>query len=93
MPTTRIKQLLDESKSQEAIDAANALLSTTGLADNDRAKAMLLRGNAYRQLGDWRMAINSYLGAKKLQPDGPAAMALDNIQQILNFYHKDLYNP
>jgi len=93
MPTSRIKQLLDESKSKEAIDAANELLCANGISAHDRATALLLRGNAYRQLTDWRMAMNSYLEAKELEPDGPAAMALDNIQQILNFYHKDLYNP
>lgn len=93
MPTQRIKQLLNECKSQEAISAADNLLATQGIGEHDRATALLLRGNAYRQLGNWRMAMNSYLEAREIEPDGPAAMALDNIQQILDFYHKDLYNP
>ena len=55
--------------------------------------AYYLRGNAYRQQGNWRMAINSYLEAIELDPDGPAVMAYNNAQEILAFFNKDLYNP
>lgn len=95
MPTTidTIKQLLEQSHSNEVIKASNQLIDCATTCDHDRATALLLRGNAYRQLGDMRMAMNSYLQAREIEPNGPASMACDNIQAILNFYNKDLYNP
>jgi hypothetical protein len=40
-----------------------------------------------------RQAMNNYLEAMDLEPDGPAAQAYRTIQEILAFYNKDLYNP
>jgi len=40
-----------------------------------------------------RMALNSYLEAMELDPDGPAAEAYRHVQELLAFYHKDYYNP
>ena len=39
------------------------------------------KGNEYRRQGNWQMALNNYLEAKEMLDD------------ILNFYHKDYYNP
>lgn len=47
----------------------------------------------------WRMerraaAISDYEKAAALAgPDSPAATALRHARDIMNFYHKDLYNP
>ena len=57
------------------------------------ANAYYLRGNAYRQQGNVRMALNSYLESMDLDPDGPAAEAYRHIQELLDFYNKDYYNP
>ncbi len=40
-----------------------------------------------------RQAMNNYLEAMDLEPDGPAVQAYRTIQEILAFYNKDLYNP
>ncbi|MBQ0070233.1 MAG: tetratricopeptide repeat protein [Bacteroidales bacterium] len=90
---SEIKTLLDASRSDEAIAAADVLLQSGGVASDTMAMAYYLRGNAYRQQGNWRMAINSYLEAIELDPDGPAVMAYNNAQEILAFFNKDLYNP
>lgn len=87
-----IRQLLDKSQSADVIAAVDELASGT----SDRitlARAYYLRGNAYRQQGDMRQAMNSYLESMELEPDGPAAQAYRTIQEILNFYDHDLYNP
>ena len=87
-----IRQLLVESRSAEVLAAVDALVSRGG----DRqvlAQAYYLRGNACRQQGDMRGAMNSYLESIDLDPDGPAAQAYRTIQEILNFYDHDLYNP
>lgn len=51
------------------------------------------QGNTYRRQGNWQAAINSYLQAMELDPDSPAAEAKKMLDAILNYYHKDAYNP
>ena len=51
------------------------------------------KGNEYRQQGNWQMAINNYLEAIALDPESPAVEAKKMLDDILNFYHKDYYNP
>lgn len=88
-----IKTLLTESRSDDAITAADALLAQECVVGANRALVYFLRGNAYRQQGNWRMAMNSYLEAMELDPTGPAVMAYNNAQEIMAFFNKDLYNP
>ena len=88
----KIKQMLQQSKSAEAIEVANQLVQRLDNAEI-LAQAYYLRGNAYRQQGDMRQAMNSYLESMELLPDGPAAQAYRTIQEILDFYNRDLYNP
>ena len=51
------------------------------------------RGNEYRRQGNWQEAINCYLEAIELDPDSPAVHAKEMLDDILNYYNKDLYNP
>jgi tetratricopeptide (TPR) repeat protein len=51
------------------------------------------QGNAYRKNGQWDEAINCYLEAMEINPESPAATAYEMLMNILNFYHKDAYNP
>ena len=92
MTIEEIKQMLTESKSDQVIAAVDQL-ATAGTDCAVMAQAYYLRGNAYRQLGNMRQALNSYLESMELEPDGPAAQAYRTIQEILNFYDHDLYNP
>ena len=50
-------------------------------------------GNEYRRKGDWQQALNKYLEAIALDPESPAAQAKEMLDDILNYYHKDYYNP
>ncbi len=84
-----IKQLIYEGKTAEAISLLDGHLQQHPADD----EAWLLRGNAYRKLGDNRQALNNYLRAVELNPDSPARQAHDMLMDILNFYHTDLYNP
>ena len=52
-----------------------------------------LQGNAYRKQGLWHEAINCYIKATELDPDSPAAEAKLMLDDIMNFYCKDMYNP
>jgi len=51
------------------------------------------KGNEYRKQGDWKHAIDCYLEAIELDAESPAVEAKKMIDDILNFYHKDAYNP
>ena len=51
------------------------------------------QGNEYRQQGNFRDAINCYLEAIALDPDSPAVEAKRMLDDILNYYCKDRYNP
>ena len=51
------------------------------------------QGNAYRKQGQWHEAINCYIQAAELDPDSPAVEARRMLDDILNYYHKDTYNP
>ena len=57
------------------------------------AEAFYLQGNEYRRKGDWQQALNCYLEAIALDPDSPAVEAKQMLDDILDFYHKDSYNP
>jgi tetratricopeptide (TPR) repeat protein len=88
-----IKDMLSRSEGEEALSAANEIVESKGVAKETLANAYYLRGNAYRQNGNVRMALNSYLEAMELDPDGPAAEAYRHLQELLAYYHKDYYNP
>ena len=85
--------MLSRSEGDAALDAANEIVENKGTTREILAQAYYLRGNAYRQNGNIRMALNSYLESMDLDPDGPAAEAYRHLQELLDFYNKDYYNP
>ena len=58
-----------------------------------KANDYYLKGNEYRRQGNWQQAINCYLEAIELDPESPAVQAKEMLDDILNYYNKDLYNP
>lgn len=51
------------------------------------------KGNQYRKEENFQQAINCYLEAIALNPASPAVEAKQMLDDILNFYNKDAYNP
>ena len=88
-----IKDMLSRSEGEEALNAASEIIESNGVSRETLANAYYLRGNAYRQNGNVRMALNSYLESMELDPDGSAAEAYRHLQELLDYYHKDYYNP
>lgn len=88
-----IKDMLSRSEGEEALAAATEIVESKGVSKETLANAYYLRGNAYRQQGNVRLALNSYLESMELDPDGPAAEAYRHVQELLDFYNKDYYNP
>lgn len=83
-----IKLLINENKTDEAIRLLTEYIEK--YPKNDEAYFLL--GNAYRKLGEIRLALNNYLTAVELNPDSPAKTAYDAQIRILDFYNKDMYN-
>ncbi len=50
-------------------------------------------GNKFRKEGNWQEALNNYIEAIELDPDSPAVEAKKMLDDILNYYCKDMYNP
>lgn len=88
--TEKVEQLLAAHKADEAIALLEEWQKGGGTMDDT---LYYLLGNAWRKKGNWQQAINNYLEALKLNPDSPAAGALEIANDILAFYNKDLYNP
>lgn len=51
------------------------------------------QGNAYRRQGNWQEALNCYIQAIELDADSPAVHAKQMLDNILDYYNKDYYNP
>lgn len=51
------------------------------------------KGNEYRKQGDFQHALDCYMEAIELNPESPAVEAKKMLEDILNFYNKDAYNP
>ena len=90
----QIKDMLARSESRDVIAHCDNLIENNQDADRKLvAQLYYLRGNAYRQLGDWGKAMSSYLEASERDLEGPAKQAYQQALQILEFYNHDLYNP
>ena len=87
--TERIKALLEKSDADGAIALLEQYRADGGKMDDT---LFYLLGNAWRKKGNWQMAMNNYLEATALNPESPAAQALDIANEILDFYNKDMYN-
>jgi cytochrome c-type biogenesis protein CcmH/NrfG len=57
------------------------------------AEEWYLLGNEYRRQSDWKQAIDCYMEAISLDADSPAVEAKAMLDNILNYYNKDVYNP
>ena len=84
-----IKKELNEGNVTVAIRKLDILIENSPPPSDE---LYYLRGNAYRKLGNWQLALNNYLEAIEHNPDSPALQAKDMMMDILNFYNKDMFN-
>lgn len=78
------KQLLASDQPQEALEL---------LADATDAEGLFLKGKALWRLGRRAEATSAYAQAAALDPESPAAQALDHARDIESFFNPDLLNP
>ena len=84
-----IERVLSEGDIESAY---NQLLDFTE-KHQDNSHAWYILGGIYRRQQLWGEAINAYNKAKLIEPDGPAATAIDAIYDILRFVNTDMMNP
>ena len=79
--------MLARSESRDVIAHCDYIIENEETQENKKFISQLfyLRGNAYRQLGDWGKAMSSYLESTERDPESAL--------EILDFYNHDLYNP
>lgn len=88
------KDTIDKMLQQDPIDEAIMRLNRLIAASTQPCdQTYYLLGNAYRKKGNFQQALNCYLEAMSINPDSPAAEAHQMLMGIIEFYHKDYYNP
>lgn len=86
---TEIKNKIDNGQLDDAILMANQLIKE----GNEDAYLYYLKGRAYMKKSDWKKAIDALLISNSISPGGPASETLKMLNDILDFYNKDMYNP
>lgn len=86
-----LKELISQGVVDTAIQQMDQLLQEPSSV-TEKDTLYYLRGNAYRKKGDWKRALDNYQYAIDLNPDSPATQARKMLMDILNFYHKDMFN-
>ena len=83
-----VTDLLAMNKPEEALAILNQL------SDEGDGEIIFMKGEIYFKLQKWGEALNQFLLFLELYPsDQKAKSYCTMIQNILGFYHKDLYNP
>lgn len=94
MTITEIKERLKaEGDNSKAILEAISMLTGIAEADPDCEQAYIERGKLYWRMGKRAECITDYNRAAEINPQGDAPNLLKMTYDILDFYHKDLYNP
>lgn len=89
---TTLKELILTGHVEQAVHSLNEWIDTPNVSEENKAEAYYLLGNAYRKQGNWQQALNHYQYASELSPEGPAPLARKAVIDILDFYHKDMFN-
>ena len=83
-----VERLIADNKLEEALVILNDALNVA----ND-AELHYQRGRLLWKMGRKTEAMSDYATASQLDPSSPATAALELAREIMNFYHRDLYNP
>jgi len=84
----KAKEALEQNRHEEALAILNESLNT------NNGQVIFLKGEIYFGLQNWGQALNHFsLYLEQFPSDMRAESYCAMIQNILGFYHKDLYNP
>ena len=84
-----LKRLVEAGDTAGALALLEALIAAAPEDDS----LYFERGKLYWRLGERSKATGDYLRAAALNPDSPAAVALEHAGDIEEFFNPDLLNP
>lgn len=87
------KQNIEELISQNLLKEALLRLDKEIIVQPCDAELLFMRGKVKWRLGNRSGATSDYAKSARLDPEGPAAAALEHARDIEDFYNHDLYNP
>lgn len=88
-----IKETLVNGNSDKTIINGVIVSLKQFIAQNPKSDdAYFLLGNAYRRREEWGEAMNAFQSAVELNPNSPAKIAYRSIQEVLDFFNKDMFN-
>ena len=91
MDNEKLKKVAELLNAEKANDA-NALFHK--IAPFDSVEYWLVRGNLKQKFQQWNEAINAYSKVLELEPGNPEAEnQLHIVQNILNFWNPEMFNP
>jgi tetratricopeptide (TPR) repeat protein len=83
-----ISELLDAGKIEEAKKIFESV------AVNDSSEYWLLKGKIEQKFQNWGAALNAYLKVQELDEENEEAKnSIQVIQNILNFWNPEMFNP
>jgi hypothetical protein len=84
----------DAKKALEQNNPEEALVILDQISTEDNIETLFLKGEIYFKLQRWGEALNQFsLYLECFPEDKKATSYCRMIQNILGFYHRDLYNP
>lgn len=95
MKSSKQQIVLDEAKKAFSRgETEEALRLLDQISDKTNPELLFLMGEIYYKLQRWGDALNCFLLYRENCPEnGEAKTYIDMINNILAFYHTDLYNP
>lgn len=84
-----INNLIENGDIEEAFRQLDAIIQHQ--PEND--DALFQRGKLFWKMGETTHAMNDYAAAARINPDSPAATALEHANEIQSFFNPDLLNP
>lgn len=86
---SEIKDLISKNNTGKAAILADELLSE----EPENSEAWYLRGKLWWRSGERGRAMSCYTRAVSIDPNSPAATALEQANAIADFFNPDLLNP
>lgn len=84
-----IRRLIDSDSLEEAL----AFLDSVEPPPEQAAEALFLRGKVLWRLGERAKATSAFAASARLDPEGPASVALEHARDVERFFNPDLLNP
>lgn len=84
-----VRSLASAGNLEEALAMLDSMIGEMPLSD----VLLFERGKLRWRAGDRPGATSDYASAVRLNPDSPAARALEQARDVADFFNPDLYNP